>query len=478
MNTANYLSIVFWALLPVYHIFPCTAALAATDLPVEKISLSRAWRKVEADNSGLAAAKERIVEAKSRQDAAKDLYWPEINLSGSYIYLDDDITISPADILGSMADSRALAPLLGRLPLGRLNGALTSTIAKRQNVTSSIQAGWPIYTGGRINAAQDIAAARYDEAREMLTTEVQKKFEKLIRFYFGAILRKQVHSTRLDIEKGLKKHRDHAVLLEKQGQIARVERMQSEASYDKAKVERQKAGRDLKIALLALTRMLNNKNMAIPSDTLFINEKLPPLQSFIEKTLATHPGLAILKAKEKQAASLISVEKGKYKPLVALFGTYNLYEEDNLATKLMPDWLVGITIKIPLLTRSGRGGKLEAARSMVRQIKAVQSQAESDLSLLVEKNYHQARQALEEYRGLGSSLELARETVNLRTKAFNQGLSTSLDVVDAQLFLGGVKTQRAVAIFNYDTALAKLLVLSGQLKTFFQYQKTEAIEVP
>ncbi len=456
----------------------CTGALSAMgDTLSEKFTLIQAWQKVVAENDSLVAARENIAEAKYKQDAAKDLYYPEVGLSATYLYLDNDVTLSPDDILESMPAGSQLAPLLQGLPPSVLHGGLTSTIAERQNLSSSLQAHWPIYAGGRIDAAQDIAEAKYKEADWQLTTQVQTSFKTLVRYYFGAVLAKQVLDTRIDVETGLKEHRNHAVFLEKQGLIAKVERMQSEASYDKAKVERRKAERDLEIARAALTRMLKNKTTTIPGDTLFINTNLPTLQSFIEKTLATHPGLGILESKKEQASGLVTVEKGKYLPSVALFGNYSIYEEDNLATKLVPDWFVGVGLKIPLLERSGRLGKVNAAKSMIRRINAMQIQARSDLSLLVEKTYRQAQQALEEYNGLRSSLKLAEETVNLRSKAFNQGLSTSLDVVDAEMFLAGVKTQRAVAIFNYDTALAQLLAVSGELENFFQYQQTEAIEV-
>ncbi len=476
-ETVKTLLITLLSLISLLSLYSTGALSAMENNPADEVSLVQAWQKVVAENDSLVAARENIMEAKYKQEAAKDLYYPEIGLSAAYVYLDDDVTLSPEDILESMPAGSQLAPLLQSLPPSALHGGLTSTIAERQNLSSSLQARWPIYAGGRIDAAQDIAKAKHKEADWQFTTQVQSNFQTLIRYYFGAVLAKQVLNTRIDVETGLKEHWDHAVLLEEQGQIAKVERMQSEASYDKAKVERRKAERDLEIARAALTRMLKNKTTTVPVDTLFINTNLPSQQSFIERTLATYPGLGILESKKEQATGLVTVEKGKYFPSVAVFGTYNIYEEENLATKLIPDWFIGVGLKIPLLERSGRSGKVNAAKSMVRRISALQTQARSDLSLLVEKTYRQAQQALEEYNGLESSLKLAEETVNLRSKAFSQGLSTSLDVVDAEMFLAGVKTQRAFAVFNYDTALAQLLAVSGELEKFFQYQHTEAIEV-
>jgi outer membrane protein TolC len=193
--------------------------------------------------------------------------------------------------------------------------------------------------------------------------------------------------------------------------------------------------------------------------------------------MAVYPGLQLLDSKKDQVEGLVAVEKGKYYPTVGLFGNYSLYEEENLATELAPDWMVGVGVSIALVERDGRGGKLAAARSTIRQINSLKRQAKSDLTVLLEKTYRQAQQALEEYKGLGSSEQLAKETVDLRNKAFSQGLSTSLDVVDAELFLAGVKSQRAFALYNHVVALAKLVTISGDLPSFFQYQISPLVEV-
>ena len=115
-----------------------------------------------------------------------------------------------------------------------------------------------------------------------------------------------------------------------------------------------------------------------------------------------------------------------------------------------------------------------AARNAIVQVSHTRHQAIQDLTVLVEKTYLEAEQAVEEVEGLNSSLELARENLKLRRKAFSQGLSTSLDVVDAELYLASIKTQQQVASFNYLIALNRLLALSSEMNTFVQYEYTSS----
>ncbi|UKA11654.1 TolC family protein [Photobacterium damselae] len=451
----------------------------------ESVSFSQAWQTVVSQNEGLAAERTKVDQAKYLQDAAWDLNLPQVSIGANYTRLDDNIEISPSDLFSSMPASGTdagkvisqLAEQLSKLTGTDFNSLFTSQITDKDVFTSSIRAIWPIFTGGRINAAQAIAEGKTEEAKYMLAMKKQATYEDLSRFYFGVVLAEQVYKTRQEVEAGLKQHFEHAVKLQQQGQIARVERLQAEAAYDKAKVETQKSKRDLEIVQVALTKLLNASSPITPTTTLFTNEQLPNLDSFLSQTLTTYPGLHLLDAKRKQANGLIDVEKGKYYPEVYLYGNYNIYDGHSLAAELTPDWAVGVGVNIPLIDNTGRSGKLKAAHSAVSQVNHLQAQAKQDLSVLVEKTYKEANQALEEYQGLQSSLNLANENVRLREKAFSQGLSTSLDVVDAELFLASIKTQRLAASYQYITSLTRLLAISGQMSEFNQYQKYRGLEV-
>jgi len=414
-------------------------------------------------------------------DANRGRRWPTVDLTGSYTRLDDPVTMSPSQLFSSMPvgeDLNGLFANLGNLlgiPAGTIDQAFTSTIAEDDIWNASLRALWPLFTGGKISAAVDIAEAQRLEAEFQLRMAEQVKFEELARYYFGVVLARRVLETRQEVQEGLAKHLEHAAKLEEQGQVAHVERLQAEASYDRARVECRKARRDFEIAGLALSRIVQVDSTVEPASSLFINSELPPVEAFVDSTLAQYPGLGILDAKRKQAEGLMSVHKGDYYPTVFAFGNYSLYENDDLTGQLAPDWLVGVGVKVPLISPTGRKNNISAARSSVVQVEYLRSKAVRDLRLLVEKTYREASQALEEYQGLGSSLALAQENVRLRDIAFSQGLSTSLDVIDGRLFLAGIQTQRWLAAYKYVLSLSRLLAVSGQQEDFPLFQNSNSI---
>ncbi|HGE6029632.1 TPA: TolC family protein [Vibrio cholerae] len=439
------------------------------------LSFQEAWDLLQQQNNSLAAQRANVERYAHLKDATQNLNLPSVSVGANFTRLDQDVTLSGKQIVDSAGgiDPNLIASLSpSLLPLVTHLGAAKSTITERDIFTSSIRAIWPIFTGGRITAAQDAAAGKEEEAQSQLAMEIQARYEDLAKYYFSVVLAKEVLATRIAVEKGLTQHRDNAFKLEQQGQIAHVERLQADASLDKAKVERKKAQKTLDIAQSALTQILGATETVEPSGMLFINTSLPPMHAFIEQTLNTYPGLSLLDAKEKQASSLIKAEQGKYYPEVYLYGDYSLHEDDSLASQMKPDWLVGVGVNIPLIENTGRSEQVKAANSAVNQVRYLKAQAKQDLSVLVEKTYLEAEQALEEVTGLNSSLNLAQENLRLRQKAFSQGLSTSVDVVDAELYLASIRTQQSLASFNYLISLNKLLALSSEMSSFSTYHQS------
>ncbi|EJL6505247.1 TolC family protein [Vibrio cholerae] len=439
------------------------------------LSFQEAWDLLQQQNNSLAAQRANVERYAHLKDATQNLNLPSVSVGANFTRLDQDVTLSGKQIVDSAGgiDPNLIASLSpSLLPLVTHLGAAKSTITERDIFISSIRAIWPIFTGGRITAAQHAAAGKEEEAQSQLAMEIQARYEDLAKYYFSVVLAKEVLATRIAVEEGLTQHRDNALKLEQQGQIAHVERLQADASLDKAKVERKKAQKTLDIAQSALTQILGATETVEPSGMLFINTSLPPMHAFIEQTLNTYPGLSLLDAKEKQARSLIKAEQGKYYPEVYLYGDYSLHEDDSLASQMKPDWLVGVGVNIPLIENSGRSEQVKAANSAVNQVRYLKAQAKQDLSVLVEKTYLEAEQALEEVTGLNSSLNLAQENLRLRQKAFSQGLSTSVDVVDAELYLASIRTQQSLASFNYLISLNKLLALSSEMSSFSTYHQS------
>ncbi|PKH05532.1 TolC family protein [Moritella sp. Urea-trap-13] len=435
-----------------------TAIALSCNVQAAAIDFSTAWYQVAQKNDALQAKKEEVKYSQALQDAAKSLYLPNVDITGSYTHFDKPISVDTP-------------------PVGNFIPSFNVPLTNQNFAHSSLNAVLPVYTGGRITAAQDIRQAQVDEAQSNYNLATRATFTQLVQYYFGVVLAEQVYQVRLDAVDALADHLNHAVKFEQQGQIAKVERLMAQVSLDKAQIEAQKSLRDYEIAKLALTKMLKQQDSVLPTTPLFVNNSVTSVTPYLTKTLTDHPGIAILNAKREQAKGMVDMASAKHLPEVMLYGNYNLYSDDSATGELLPEWMVGVGVRIPIIERSGTSQEVVAAKSSVRQVNLLQMQMQQDLSILVEKTYAEMSQALEEYNSLASSQALSEETVVLRQKAFSQGLSTSLEVADSQLYATSIRVQRLSASYNYVKSLAQLLSVSGDIDHFMDYLQINGIEV-
>jgi len=416
-------------------------------------SIEEAWNIVELKNSGLKAGGDDVKRAKLKKDSAKSMYLPAISISGSYTHSSDPIKIED-DIT---------------LPLSQTTLPIKVDLSKQDTFLANLYLLWPLYTGGKIDAAQDIYAAALNEAKAKKEMKKDTEFLKLVKYYYGVVVARSLYETRLEAQKALSMHYENAKKLKEQGQIANVELLNAQVKYDSAKIETTKSKHKLEIAESALN--LLTKRSLTPTSKLFVNSELKDESYYVDETTQNYEGLKILDAKEKQAQALVDIKKSDWHPQVIGYANYNLYKDNSILMETLPRWFAGVRVQIDILKRKDRSEEIEVAKLVNSKVKHLRDESIENLSLLVEKTYKEMLSSYEEFESLSSSLALAKENYRLRNISFNEGLSTSVELVDAEMFLMGAKTKRLNAAYNFVQKLSQLSVLSGDRDMFFEIQR-------
>ena len=340
--------------------------------------------------------------------------------------------------------------------------------------TALLTSSWLLYTGGRTSAARRFADAGIDEARaERRETEEQQE-KRLATLYFGHLLAERVLNIRQAVLAGVERHLHQATRFEDEGVLSKVERMHAQVAYDEARRNLEQARADYEIATAALRRLLRSTTSIKPQTQLFVlSAPLSPLADFLSAGLTDHSQLALLRAKRRQASEGKVVEEARWKPTVVAYGAYNLAPRDadfsDPLPLLEPDWVVGINVSYPLFDRQNRRRLVSAADQQIRRVDALEREVEMGLSTLIDKNYRAVAKARAQFLLLQSNIELTKETLQLRERLFEEGLGTSLDVVDARLAAARAETERAVAAYEFVVSLVGLLEASGQLDQLGDY---------
>lgn len=441
----------------------------------QDLLLTDAWQKVLAVDANLAAGEAAQKRATALLSNSANLLLPQIDLLGSYTRLEQPIEL---DALALNPLNSAAESVPGQILIEALGGsdAFRTPVTGRDVSRSSLAMFWPLYTGGKITAARELLQLGDREAELLLEEIRHARFLALVEVYYGLVIAERALITQQQAEATLSRHFASAQALEGEFQIAKVERLAAQAAYDKARIITSSVRDQRDGAREALSSMVHYQADSLaeaqqgplPVSSLFIIDTLPA-KADLQPGLSNHPGLQLLATKRAQADSMARASRGLYQPNVFLFGSYNLYENDSLASDLSPEWLLGVGVRMPLVDRQGPQGKIQAAQSAVDEIGYLQQATQQRLELLFNHQYRDARHALIEYRELASTQALAEETLQLQQLAFAEGLGRALDVIDAQTFLSATRTRRDAAAFRFVLSLARILSLSGSPEQLFVY---------
>ncbi len=421
------------------------------------MSIQEAWKYTSANNNSLKAGSADVSRAELKRESIKSMYLPSVSLTGSYTHLSEPIGIEGEIDLHNLP-----------LPIA-YSQSFRIDLSEQDIFLADLNLLWPLYTGGRIDAAQDIYAAQVSESKALASMKKDVSFLKLVKYYYGVVVADSLLKTRIEGQKALELHYINALKLKEQGQIAKIELLNAEVKLDAARIETRESLHKLEIASSALSSI--TKQTLKPHSHLFVNEEIQEESYYKEQTKNNYAGLKVLDAKERQSASVINLKKAAWHPEVAAYGSYNLYRDDSPLMSTIPTWFAGVMVKIDLIKRRDRSQEVQAAELLNSKVKYLKYQAIDDLSLLVEKTYKEMLAADEKFHALNSSVRLSQENYKLQRIAFKEGLSTSVDLVDAQMFLQGTKTKRLNAAYEFVQKLSQLSVLSGDREMFFDIAK-------
>lgn len=98
----------------------------------------------------------------------------------------------------------------------------------------------------------------------------------------------------------------------------------------------------------------------------------------------------------------------------------------------------------------------------------MESDTKSKIELLLDKNYTDMINSKTRYDKLETNISLAEENLRLTTGRFQTGLSTSLDVIDAELVLEKNLIERKISLYDYYKSLNEIYLTSGTPLNFLK----------
>ena len=443
------------------------------------LTLQEASEHMMDNNPTTRMANKAIDIAHGERQKLNAFWYPMLNTSGMVVHLSNRVEVKqPLDTYTNPAkefvqsiipNDQLITSILDQVG----SYTLSVPILQRNLTTLDANLTWLIFTGGkRLYASEigkrmvDIAEVGKEETHALLQTE-------LVQTYFALQLEERVQEVRKKTFQSLQQHYNHALKLEANGLITKAERIFAEVNLQEAKREWETSKKEYEVAHQALCSLLNMEENDVeihPVSPLFVSENLPDELYFKHLIPGTNYTINKLRLEESIAESQLKISKSAYLPTIALFGKQTLYAH-HLPRNLMPRTLIGIGFTWNLFDGLNRESDVRVSRLAKESIALEKEKAENALDVLVQELYSKIQEAKDETKTLQTTLTMSEELLRIRQKSFEEGMSTSTEVVDAEVMLSKVQIAMLLATYQFDVSLASLCSVCGVPDLFWKLMK-------
>ncbi|WP_424245288.1 outer membrane protein TolC [Elusimicrobium posterum] len=446
----------------------CALVFSFTFLHSKTYTFEQALQRTYQIDDGVISAAKDVEKAKAEKRASFGLHFPTLGVSGKYTYINDPIDIDLNSIRSTIQ------------PLYDYNGIPVTLpdfgvrVQDDEFFKAAAVATLPIYTGGKISAANMASAAGIDESEAKLENIKNNLLSDLSSKYFGAMLAKEVSDVRKSFMESTQEHAQNSAKMFNAGMIAKVEKMSADISYTQAHRDYISSLNDAELTNNVLKNALYETEDIDFASELFVCEKedIEDLQYFMVAARAQNAGLKIYDAKDKLASSNLKLKTSEFIPSIYLFGRRELYEDD--LTLLEPDYAYGVGFEWDIFSGFSSVNKRKAAKYQKESLSHLRRKQEKDIDTGVEYYHKKMLNAIYKYDSVQEEVEFAQEFLRARTLAFKAGTGTSLEVNMARTQLLKAELDSLSASYEFVTSLAGILNVSGMVENFNFYKDKAA----
>ncbi|HON58457.1 MAG TPA: TolC family protein [Smithella sp.] len=250
----------------------------------------------------------------------------------------------------------------------------------------------------------------------------------------------------------------------KVGELTRTALLRAEGELSGARADYLKAGNALQLARAALIRLTDIE------DDFQLKEEKPYLSDVclvddLRKTAyEARPDLKGYEIQISMASRQVQYSRGAFWPSMGLFAVYNRADQDPPGATLNRESVFGgVSLTFPLFEGGLRLAEFREAKARERQAKLAYEDLRKNIDVELRAGCLDLATMKGSLKFLEDQLVFARDNYNAVLKQFENGLATSLDVMDANTLLLTAEKNVAEALYNYQLASLKVRKSSGTL---------------
>ena len=410
---------------------------------ITNLTLDKAIEIALKENSQVKIARYDVDKSESKLTESYSSLFPSISAEGTYIRNIKKPVFFLPDFFGGTGQVRPIE------------------IGATNSYTGQLKVGMPIFMGqaytgivmsklglelSNLTYEETLAQIRLNTTKAFLDVLLTRETEKFIKQSYENALRNLENASKLN----------------KQGLLSDFEYMSAQVEVEKIKPNVLQAEYTYQTALNFLKSLLNLSSddsieVVGSIESFFTSKTLPQLDSYVVENTFTFKKLGL----QKQIADKnIMLQRWGHFPSLVAFGSYQIQtqaEDYNFnAYRWVKSASVGLTLSFPIFSGFGVKSRVEQAEIQSKQLEETINYTKKQLDIAITNTKNRMATALEKIEAQKLNREKARVNYRIAEVRYNEGMSTQLEISNANVNLLSAELGYAQSIYEYLVAQAEL----------------------
>jgi outer membrane protein len=270
----------------------------------------------------------------------------------------------------------------------------------------------------------------------------------------------------------LTQYRDSVDKRVKVGELTRTALLRADGELSGARSDYLKATNALQLSRFAIVRITGIEDDFRLKETGLPAEEDVAFNNLRDTAFDRRADLKSYDMQIKMAQEQVSFARGAFWPNIGLFAIYIGSDQypasGSSATQTLnrESVLAGVSLTFPFFEGGLRVAEYREAKSRERQAKLAFDDFKKNVEIEMQGAYLDVQTQKGALKFLEDQRIFADDNYNAVIRLFNNGLATSLDIMDANSLLLAAEKNEAEALYNYQLAHLKLKRTSGKLLQF------------
>ncbi|MCX6133806.1 MAG: TolC family protein [Ignavibacteriales bacterium] len=355
------------------------------------------------------------------------------------------------------------------LPLPGAPTSLFPYIPNSYNLRASFQQ--PLFTGWKFQGAADNAAFQAEASRIDVAKERAELVFNIKSAYWNLYRVNEMKRLTDENVKQVSSHLEDVENLVKQGMATTNDVLKVRVQLSNSKILQSDAGNAVRLAMISLNSTIGiplGTDVGIASPLTATTREFPELAKTLASALGTRPEVLGMESRVKAAGAAVTSAVGGWFPQIFLTGNYN-YARPN--QRIIPakdefkdTWDVGLSVQFDLWNNLTALHQTNQAKAQLEQTKDALVTLKDGITLEVTQSYLNFQQAKERIRLSELTVDQANENYRTAAEKYKAGLTSSSELLDAEVALLQSKLQLTQSLVDHELAEARLEKALGELR--------------